>query len=128
MKVKKVLIILLAVALVLSCATSESAEEVIPSYTITLEGNPTTGFIWEYVAEGSGSVELINEAIISQNQDENLVGAPSLFTFSFRGVKPGRVNLIFEYARPWEGGEKLETRIYSIVVNDDLTITGMSES
>lgn len=111
-------IAVIAAAIITSCATSAKAE-VEPTLSIELEGNPTTGYIWDYTAEGSGEIEIAEERI---EKTSELLGAPSIFYYSFRGVKEGNVTLIFEYARPWEDGEKLYTEIYRLKVNQDLTI------
>ncbi len=107
-------------AILTGCATTEKKESVDASLVITLEGNPTTGFMWDYTTEGNGEIELVDES--SEVQNEGLIGSPSTFNYSFKGVKEGNVTLIFEYARPWAGGEKLYTEVYKLYVDKDLQI------
>lgn len=116
---RKIILAVITVALITSCATT-AIKEAEPTLFISLEGNPTTGYIWDYTTEGNGEIELADESI---EKTTELLGAPSTFYYSFRGKKEGNVTLIFEYARPWEDGEKLSTEIYKLKVNQNLTIT-----
>ena len=115
---KYISIIALSIFALTACATADMEAE--PSFYVSLECNPTTGYIWDYTTEGPGEIEASYSAIESTS---DLIGSPAVFSYSFRGVKEGNVTLIFEYARPWEGGEKLYTEVYKLLVNPDLTIT-----
>lgn len=112
--------LIVLIAILTGCASTKAEENIEPSLVITLEGNPTTGFMWDYTTEGDGEIELVNES--SEIQNEGLLGSPSTFNYSFRGVKEGNVTLIFEYARPWKGGEKLYTEVYKLHVDENLQI------
>ena len=73
---------------------------------IVLEGNPTTGYIWQ--------VAKIDNAVLKQNgdyefkADSNLTGAGGKLTFHFETVAAGTTALQLEYKRPWETGSKPE--------------------
>ena len=84
--------------------------EIYPGQTlvITLDSNPTTGFIWE-VAE-------TNPLILSQRgeaefiaPESNLVGAGGREVFRFECLEAGRSPLELIYHRPWESEEPLDT-------------------
>lgn len=113
-------VIIIAAILLASCATNETKEAKNSTLLITLEGNPTTGYMWDYTTDGEGEIAL--EHLDAKATDSTLIGSPSTFTYSFYGTKEGNVTLIFEYARPWEGGEKLKTETYKLYVNKDLEI------
>ena len=113
-------VIIIAAILLANCATNETKEAKNPTLLITLEGNPTTGYMWDYTTDGEGEIAL--ESLDAKATDSTLIGSPSTFTYSFYGTKEGNVTLIFEYARPWEGGEKLKTETYKLYVNKDLEI------
>ncbi len=112
--------IIVLIAITTGCTTTKDAESDNASLVITLEGNPTTGFMWDYTTEGDGEIALVDES--SEVLNEGLLGSPSTFNYSFKGVKEGDVTLIFEYARPWEGGEKLYTEVYKLHVDKSLQI------
>jgi len=67
---------------------------------VTLEGNPSTGYIWE-VAPGSLTVlEQVGEAEFDASAD--LPGAPGKLTLRFKAVAAGEQPLRLVYHRPWE--------------------------
>lgn len=82
--------------------------------TITLEGNPTTGYGWE-VAEVDKSI-LRQTAEIEYKPVSDLVGAPSRATVRFEAVGAGQSLLELVYRRPWEEGvEPIDS--FSVQVN-----------
>ncbi|MCP9756693.1 hypothetical protein EGI26_16120 [Lacihabitans sp. CCS-44] len=70
------------------------------SITHELEGNPTTGYTWQYKAENPEIVK-ISEEIVSENK-EGMVGTPSKFKYRIEGVSAGSTQIIFTYRRSWE--------------------------
>ena len=86
------------------------------SLVVSLCANPTTGFEWE-------EVKIENESIIYQTErnyvspeDAGVVGASGKEVWSFNSGSSGTTTLIFEYSRPWEGGEKDEWSVGLTVV------------
>jgi inhibitor of cysteine peptidase len=83
---------------------------------ITLESNPTTGFIWE--------VEEINEKILQQvgepeyvpESEEPLPGQGGAEVFRFEAGASGATQLKLVYHQPWEGGEQAEVFIIDVSV------------
>jgi predicted secreted protein len=49
-----------------------------------------------------------------ESTDQSLVGGGGTFTFTFKAAAPGQVVLKFDYARPWESVQPLQT--YSVTV------------
>ncbi len=70
------------------------------SITHELEGNPSTGYTWQYKAETPEIIK-ITEEIVSENK-EGMVGTPSKFKYIIEGLKTGSTQIIFTYQRSWE--------------------------
>jgi inhibitor of cysteine peptidase len=70
------------------------------SITHELEGNPSTGYTWQYKAENPEIVK-ITEEIVSENKD-GMVGTPSKFKYKIEGASIGNTQIIFTYRRSWE--------------------------
>jgi len=70
------------------------------SITHELDGNPTTGYTWQYKAENPEIVK-ISEEIVSENKD-GMAGTPSKFKYKIEGVKRGSTQILFTYQRSWE--------------------------
>jgi len=74
--------------------------------SVTLEGNPTTGYLWQ--------VAKIDESVLKQtgdfdfDADSNLTGAGGKLTFHFETVGAGSTALQLVYKRPWEKDAKPE--------------------
>ena len=85
--------------------------------TITLPGNPTTGYVWR-VAECPEVVQ-VNLAFEPKAQESGppLCGAPSATVVSLTGLKAGQGVVKLVYARPWEKGKApADTRAYTVTV------------
>ena len=94
-----------------SCVSTRFQSE---ETTIQMKGNPTTGYNWFY--------EISDDSIIAVEEnvkylgDDMIVGAPSMFTYTITSLKSGQTTLHFEYKRPWETVEPIETKNYFITV------------
>jgi len=76
------------------------------SFTVVLEGNPTTGYSWQ--------VEGVDEAILSVGEpdyksDSDLVGSGGTFTFTFTALSAGESQVRLGYSRPWESVAPLQS-------------------
>lgn len=90
-----------------------------PTFTITLQSNPTTGFSWKLKSYDKNLVTFLNHKFVAP-QDKKLVGAPGYEVWTFKANKANdRVNQVghvsMEYARPWTK-EGAITQSFIIVV------------
>ena len=97
-----------------SCASTRFKRE---EETIKLKGNPTTGYNWFYEISDDSIIAV--EGYVKYLGDEMVVGAPSMFTYTITSLKPGQTTLRFEYKRPWETVEPIETKEYIITVAEN---------
>jgi inhibitor of cysteine peptidase len=104
------LIAVLAVGLIFLCGcekkfTEKQNEKKVSlktgtTFSIYLEGNPTTGYNWQ--------VKDYNHKIIEQTGKEhyksegNKIGSGGHYTFNFKTVSSGETKLALVYLRPWE--------------------------
>ncbi len=81
--------------------------------SLTLPGNPTTGFTWEPASLDRGILAMEPEP--SFVPDSSLIGAGGKFIFSFVPRKPGTTSLKLVYHRPWEKDVK-PLRVFELTV------------
>ncbi len=83
---------------------------------VKLEGNPTTGYLWE-VAQADESI-LTQVGEIEHKAESELPGAPGISTLRFATVGPGVATLELVYRRPFEQGvEPIERFTVDVTVN-----------
>lgn len=70
--------------------------------TLTLTGNPTTGYLWELTALDRDVLATEGEPAFLP--DSSLTGAGGRFTFRFTPRRPGTATVRLVYRRPWEKG------------------------
>lgn len=76
-----------------------------PTFTITLQSNPTTGFSWKLGKYDSKLVSFVSQQHVTP-KNKKLMGAPGYDVWTFKAIKAtyrvnqvGHITLI--YARPW---------------------------
>lgn len=75
--------------------------------TISLEGNPTTGYQWQ--------VAQLDTTILEQSGDPEFtpaatgLGSGGVFTFRFHALQAGQTTLVLAYSRPFEAAPPLQT-------------------
>lgn len=84
------------------------------SFTVSLTGNPTTGYSWE-VAELDAAVLETGEPVYEVGSD--LMGAGGTYTWTFTAVAAGEAQLELVYHRAWEQAEPLETFTLEVTVS-----------
>lgn len=85
------------------------------SKTLTLPGNPTTGFMWS-VAEAPDAVQVKVE-LAADAAPRGMVGTPRATVVTITAVKSGQGAVKLVYARPWEKDKApAETRIVNVTV------------
>jgi inhibitor of cysteine peptidase len=70
------------------------------SLEVVLQGNPTTGYLWEMAPLEGKVLEQVGEGGYEAATDA--IGSGGRFTFCFRAVKEGKVDLMWVYRRPFE--------------------------
>ena len=91
-----------------------------PTFTITLQSNPTTGFSWKVVKYDTPLFTLMSHHFTAPTQ-KNKVGAPGYETWTFEAKKGNyRVaqvgHIVLEYARPWTKEQATQT-VFTVVVS-----------
>ena len=81
---------------------------------VTLEGNPTTGYLWGLLAGNDAVLKPASDYTFKAD-NPNLVGAGGKFTFKFQAVGVGSAPLKFGYQRPWEQVPPAET--FAVTIN-----------
>lgn len=66
---------------------------------VDLVGNPTTGYTWEVISDGSPQLASLGT---NYSQASTLCGAGGTFTFYFKAIAEGTSHLKLIYDRPWE--------------------------
>lgn len=127
-RVQRKLVVMLGVVLLLafSCARSnaltlragDDGEEIElregREFTISLEGNPTTGYSWEAVELDEEILRQVGEPAFTPESEA--LGASGTQLLRFRAVGEGRTTLRLVYHRPWEEVEPERTFSVEVVV------------
>jgi len=82
-------------------------------FTITLEGNPTTGYSWEVSEFDQAVVELVGEP--DYKTDSKMIGSGGVYTFTFKAAAAGTTNLKLIYHRSWEEDVEPE-KVYEVTL------------
>jgi inhibitor of cysteine peptidase len=70
------------------------------SLSLALEGNPTTGYVWEIESNDPAVMKPSGEP--EYHADSEAIGAGGTYTFRFTAVAKGKVTLRLVYHRPFE--------------------------
>lgn len=94
--------------------------------TVTLEENPTTGYLWNMTVGTEGILELQSDAYTPTTTSDKVVGSGGSHSWIFKGISKGETVLTFKYFRPWEKEDTAtETRTYTVTVAEDGKITSV---
>ena len=85
---------------------------------VVLKGNPTTGYAWKAVLAPDSAAILEQVGEPEYVADSDALGAGGTYTFTFRGLAAGEVELKLEYARPFETDPPLETYAVTVQVEN----------
>lgn len=118
LKTKKVLILLVLSLFLAGC---KSAVFKTSEKNLELRGNLTTGYTWIYTVSDDSVIQVDED--VKYLGDNGIVGAPSLFTYTIKSLKPGKTDLKFEYKRPWEDKIAEEMRFFEVNVKDNGNIS-----
>jgi len=81
---------------------------------LTLEGNPTTGYVWEI--ESNDPAVLESAGVPEFNPDSEAIGSGGTYTFRFTAVAEGKVTLKLVYQRPFEVNVQ-ELKSCEVIIN-----------
>lgn len=88
--------------------------------SISLSGNPTTGYIWEPREEIMLRAEgILRQVEVEFKPESDLLGAPGEMILSFEAVGLGSISLELVYWRPWEK-ELVKTYFVKVEVGPSL--------
>jgi predicted secreted protein len=85
---------------------------------VALPGNATTGFAWSDVTENLLPILKSVSGTDYFPNSTSLVGGGGVFLFRYKAFAVGTQVLRFEYARPWETVEPVESTMFSVNVTD----------
>ncbi|MFP6901621.1 MAG: protease inhibitor I42 family protein, partial [Opitutales bacterium] len=81
--------------------------------SISLAGNPTTGFTWNNATK-SEVVKL--DGKVTHRASNKLIGAPGISTATFEAIEGGKGTIVLEYRRIWEKNPAADTFKVNLVV------------
>ena len=103
---------------------SKSLAEAGAGAIVELEGNPTTGYVWEVEIGNTDMIKEVANEYISGQPEDDVVGVGGIFRFTFEGLTQGETEIIFKYQRPWEEDiPPVETVTYIAVVDGSHGVT-----
>ena len=121
MMMRNLTMALMGAVVSVACAAEPAVETaaltVGQSWSVTLPGNPTTGFVWQ-VAECPDVVQvnLAFEANTPPPGERPVCGRPCGTVVTLTGLKAGQGTVKLIYSRPWEKGTAPLTRTITVTV------------
>jgi len=95
-------------------ATAETIiAEVGDSFILSLDSNPTTGYVWQAEFDDE-LLELMGTNFVLSS---DLIGAGGIESFEFRALKKGETEITMVYKRSWEEGY-IDKVIYSVHITE----------
>lgn len=82
--------------------------------TVTIGGNPTTGFTWETEQLNIAQLQQLGEP--EYTADSSLLGSAGTYVFTFKVVGTGETSLKIIYHRTWEESVPPE-QTFEVIVN-----------
>lgn len=84
------------------------------TFSVSLEGNPTTGYTWEVLQVDEQVLRQIGDPAFTPESEA--LGAPGTQVLRFRAVGEGRTTLRLVYHRPWEEADPEQTFFVEVTV------------
>lgn len=92
------------------------------SVKITLETNGGVPYKWSYEIDDDSVIEYVG--VESKDLDPGMDGGAVEETYSFKALKTGETDVVFEYKDITEDdGDAMETKVYHVTVDDKLDIS-----
>jgi inhibitor of cysteine peptidase len=121
-----VVVVVLTLGLVAGCTVVKTYDDagqeididVGQEFIIALGSNPTTGYSWQ-ASYDETMLELVGgePTYEADETDENVVGAGGVEYFRFLTLKAGETEITMTYERPWEDGETVETKVFTVNID-----------
>jgi inhibitor of cysteine peptidase len=98
----------------------DTSDKIVPvhngeQFTITLESNPSTGYIWQFGKDlDMQYLKLINKK--SKPINPTLIGTPITEVWTFESIKEGNTDICLIYKRPWEKKSQGEQK-YTVTIS-----------
>lgn len=141
-------LILIAQALLVSCASAQQGAVEEPTMALThdvapvqplpygftigneeknvvvsMEANPTTGYSWSYTVSNDSVLQEVSSNYVADEHAQGMVGVGGRQYYSFSPLVAGNVRVRFVYARPWEKQNPTTILTVSFSVATDGSIT-----
>lgn len=92
--------------------------QTLPTFTITLQSNPTTGYSWFLESFDETLLEAVLHRYLPP--EDAAAGAPGKEVWTFRArhgafVVPRTSRIVFRYLRPWNAAETPGENVFTIV-------------
>jgi predicted secreted protein len=92
--------------------------QALPTFTITLQSNPSTGYSWFLESFDTGLLESVLHRYLPP--ESTAAGAPGKEVWTFRArhgafVVPRTSRIVFRYLRPWAAGDAPGESIFTVV-------------
>ncbi|MBL6933909.1 MAG: protease inhibitor I42 family protein [Alphaproteobacteria bacterium] len=92
--------------------------QTLPTFTITLHSNPSTGYSWFLESLD----EILLEAVLHRYlpPESTAAGTPGKEVWTFRArhgafIVPRTSRIVFHYLRPWDAGDAPGERVFTVV-------------
>ena len=125
--IKKILLGLLIMVAGCTTASSLSLSEIDNSRTInttvgdeiiiTLAGNASTGYSWQFTSSNGTLFKTLGEAYTPNKHPTGLIGVSGKFTYKIKTLKKGTFSIIARYYRPWENFDPIKDKHYEFIFN-----------
>ena len=81
-------------------------------FNIVLDGNATTGYMWE-ASYDKAYLSLVKDEYKQNESKQGMVGVPGKHYFTFQALKAGKTEVTLNYKRAWEDSP-IETKVFNI--------------
>jgi len=85
------------------------------AFNVVLEGNPSTGYLWE-VEHNPAAVKLVKDEYVADAAAEGAPGSGGKYRFTFEPQRTGEATMIFRYQRPGDA-EPSKMLVYRLKVS-----------
>ena len=121
---KNIKIILLLLLTLLLCGCGSKEKEKLKELTISFDGNPSTGYIWESETYNEGTVKIAKDYKIECSDNNTECNTKTIFTIT--PLREGSEVIDFSYVDASGEDEKYNATYY-ITVDENLNINNLND-